>query len=71
MTNGELLEAAEKAAFDVFITCDKDYLGATSSHLALIVLRPRWCTMAGIAPLVTDLQRLLTRARPGMHEPLP
>jgi len=70
-TNGELLEIAERAGLDVFLTLDRGIVhqqNLAGRKISLIVLRARSSRLADIKPFVPVLLDLLLKIRPGSVE---
>lgn len=70
-TNGELLEIAETAGFDTFLTLDRGIVyqqNLADRKISLIVLRAKSSRFVDIKPLVPVLLDLLSRIRPGTIE---
>ncbi|HEY3329742.1 MAG TPA: hypothetical protein VGK19_06960 [Capsulimonadaceae bacterium] len=64
LSNGVLLAAAENAAFEVFVTVDKNLRhqqNFAKRTIRLVVLNPRMVTLEYLAPLAPSLQSVLDR----------
>lgn len=68
LENGELLEAAEKAKFDVLLTVDRgiEYQQEFEHRtIALVILRSKSIELKHLIPLVPAFLELLESIRPG------
>jgi len=66
--NGVLLELAEKAGFEIFITMDRglEYQQNLAGRcIAILILRGKSNRLADLLPLVPDLVRTIKLARKG------
>jgi hypothetical protein len=66
--NGELLQLAEKAGFQVFLTLDRgiEYQqNLRPRTIAVVIIRSKSSRLAELLPQVTDLLRLLESIEPG------
>lgn len=70
-TNGELLEIAEAAGFDIFLSLDRGIFhqqNLAGREISLVILRAKSSRLADIKPLLPTLLDLLLRLRPGTVE---
>jgi hypothetical protein len=68
LKNGELLQAAVKAGYEVLITVDHgipQQLSAATSGLAVILMRSRTNQLEDLLPLADEILRGLGSIRPG------
>jgi hypothetical protein len=66
--NGELLRAAERLGFEVFLTIDRgiEYeQNLQARQLAIIIVRTKSNRLADLLPCVPAIQTALTSVRPG------
>ena len=66
--NGSLLDLAESAGFEIFVTMDKglEYeQNLAGRSIAILILRARSNRLADLLPLVPDLLRTVKLARKG------
>jgi hypothetical protein len=66
--NGELLQLAEKAGFQVFLTLDRgiEYQqNLRPRTIAVVIIRSKSNRLAELLPHVTDLLKLLQSIEPG------
>ena len=69
ISNGELIESAEQAGYEILVTCDQNVRyqqNLTYRKISMIVLGSNiWL---GVQPKVTEITAALARASPGSFE---
>ena len=68
LKNGDLLDAAEKAKFDVFLTVDQGFeyqQNLTNRKIAIIILRARSNRLKNLLPLVPACLAHIETIQPG------
>jgi hypothetical protein len=68
LTNGELLNAAERAGFELLVTVAQNIpnqQNLSGRMISLLILQSRTTSLDDLIPLVPDALSILTTIRPG------